>query len=683
MAIRDRLGKLPANLKAAYDEIYQKIATRNVHDKAVADRAFQWVMCALEPLTTTELLEAVAHDPGSHVLSPLSDLDEDMLLELCCNLLVLDSELDVWRFSHLSVTEYLEDNHFTLEDAHANAAKVCLSVLLAAEICPTISRRGRYETSEPQIETRKSKCCQYTTMGTDRNKFREYVNYSWPIHVRTQERVASKNEDLGRRLKQFLGAPKETSLWYQHWAHLARGDSGRVHPNLHKDNYRFGVDIEPATSTVLGMCILGFYETLRDWWTDPQIGLAHSTNSSGTPLLTLAIVYGHHDIWSFLIKSNANVNAEDKVYGSALVAAASSTALGSIEATEALLAAGAAANLHPAPGHDYSFQTALCCAASTGSSEVMMLLLKYGAEVDYSGSQMGPALSCAVDAGELRAMQVLIDAGANVDLQLQGRYGSALGIAAFLGRMDAMQKLIDAGANVDLQLQGDYGSALGIAAAFGELGAMQKLIEAGANVDLQLQGDYGSALAAAARYRKLGAMRKLIDAGANVNLDIDGKFGSPLAVASWSMDRKAFRREKWDTAVKLLLRAGSEVNKPLKGDYGSALAAAASGGHTIHIEKLLAAGADVNMHLFGNYGSALVAAIDPHPEDIGQISQPNWKTASVKLLLKAGADVRAPLTGRFKNALEAAEHVGDHDVIQLLKEHVEVTPTHPHLPLYC
>lgn len=38
-AIRNRLGKLPRDLKAAYDEIYNEIKDEDEHDKALADRA--------------------------------------------------------------------------------------------------------------------------------------------------------------------------------------------------------------------------------------------------------------------------------------------------------------------------------------------------------------------------------------------------------------------------------------------------------------------------------------------------------------------------------------------------------------------------------------------------------------------------------------------------------------------
>ncbi len=53
-------------LKATYDEIYGKKA-QNKYDKALADRAFMWVMCAYQPLSSEELLSAIRLDPENTV----------------------------------------------------------------------------------------------------------------------------------------------------------------------------------------------------------------------------------------------------------------------------------------------------------------------------------------------------------------------------------------------------------------------------------------------------------------------------------------------------------------------------------------------------------------------------------------------------------------------------------------
>lgn len=47
-AARDRLTRLPVDLKEMYDEIYSR---GEDHDRVALQRAVRWVMCALEPLS--------------------------------------------------------------------------------------------------------------------------------------------------------------------------------------------------------------------------------------------------------------------------------------------------------------------------------------------------------------------------------------------------------------------------------------------------------------------------------------------------------------------------------------------------------------------------------------------------------------------------------------------------------
>jgi hypothetical protein len=70
-------------------------------------------MCAYEPLSSEQLLAAIRFDPKDTVCLA-GKITESQLLHLCNNLFVLDSQRNVWRFSHLSVTEYFEENHWDL-----------------------------------------------------------------------------------------------------------------------------------------------------------------------------------------------------------------------------------------------------------------------------------------------------------------------------------------------------------------------------------------------------------------------------------------------------------------------------------------------------------------------------------------------------------------------------------------
>jgi hypothetical protein len=67
-------------------------------------------MCACKPLCTEELLYAIRVKLDRDAKFT-SEITEPYLLALCDNLLVLDSQRKVQRFSHLSVTEYIEDSY--------------------------------------------------------------------------------------------------------------------------------------------------------------------------------------------------------------------------------------------------------------------------------------------------------------------------------------------------------------------------------------------------------------------------------------------------------------------------------------------------------------------------------------------------------------------------------------------
>jgi hypothetical protein len=130
-AVRYRLKKLrelPPSLKTAYDEIYGEIKNLGGPDGDLANHAFMWVMCACTPLRSKELLSAIRLDSEQNAFRLASEIEESSLLTLCKNLLILDSQRGVWRFSHLTATEYFEDI-WGLE-AHRHVAKVCLKLLI-------------------------------------------------------------------------------------------------------------------------------------------------------------------------------------------------------------------------------------------------------------------------------------------------------------------------------------------------------------------------------------------------------------------------------------------------------------------------------------------------------------------------------------------------------------------------
>ncbi|OCK92067.1 uncharacterized protein K441DRAFT_615385, partial [Cenococcum geophilum 1.58] len=125
------LGRLPESLVESYDITYQTISNAGETSRTVAERVMKWLICAQRPLKIQELYAAVSLDSEGKYLVPAID----DLLDACCNMVVPDSELEVFRFAHLSVREYLEKREgYGLLETHKLALERCLDILTR---CPT------------------------------------------------------------------------------------------------------------------------------------------------------------------------------------------------------------------------------------------------------------------------------------------------------------------------------------------------------------------------------------------------------------------------------------------------------------------------------------------------------------------------------------------------------------------
>ena len=56
------LQDLPEGLTATYERIYRKITGRSSHQRALAEKFFDWTVCARRPLRFDELKDIVAVD---------------------------------------------------------------------------------------------------------------------------------------------------------------------------------------------------------------------------------------------------------------------------------------------------------------------------------------------------------------------------------------------------------------------------------------------------------------------------------------------------------------------------------------------------------------------------------------------------------------------------------------------
>ncbi|KAI0514341.1 ankyrin repeat-containing domain protein [Xylaria bambusicola] len=639
-AIRDRLGGLPTSLKEAYDEIYEKIKNRNEYDRVLADNAFKWVACACEPLTSELLLSAIRLDSDTTEIKLFDMITESQLLDLCNNLLVIDSERGVWRFSHLSVIEYFEVNHWGLQDAECHAASVCLKGLIKM-----YTKVDQDEMDNPDsnldhglVRTQEKRPVSYYQ---SRTSFKSYLNDHWMNHIQAQKKQGC-NSILAQLLKPFLGSPTESSLQYRAW-YKAMDDLDYYDRPWESD------DLAPETTVLFTMCRFSLYDVLLDWWKDAEFDISMTTES-GYNLLTLAAIGGCKQICEQLIKRGMEVNQQlqHKHFGSALAAAAF---WGHTEIVRFLVKeAGADVNMQLQRG---SYGSALAAAAHWGRIEIVEFLVEAGADVNMQlRGRYGNALAAAAYGEETEIVKFLVEAGADVNMQLGCEYGSALAAAAYGAETEIVEFLVEAGADVNMQLGGRYGSALAAAAYGGETETVKFLVKAGADVNMQLGCEYGSALAAAAYGGETEIVKFLVEAGADVNMQLGGRYGSALAAAAYWGET--------DTVEFLVHEAGADVNMQLWGRYG-ALAAATVGTRTVTAttDLLPKAGADANMQfLNGRYGNALIYAIARD------------RDGPLRLLIGNGkADVNQQIRyGGLGSVLAAAAYFGATECARLLME---------------
>lgn len=100
--LRTSLGRLPASLASSYEVIYNRILRIERVGQSAAIAALQWLLCTQKTMPANGFIAAVSSMLGDgHPLLSASDV-----LDYCCNLVVLDTGLDVFRLAHLSVREY-------------------------------------------------------------------------------------------------------------------------------------------------------------------------------------------------------------------------------------------------------------------------------------------------------------------------------------------------------------------------------------------------------------------------------------------------------------------------------------------------------------------------------------------------------------------------------------------------
>ena len=164
-------------------------------------------------------------------------------------------------FSHHSVREYLQDNHWNLGQTHCYAAQVCLKTLIVTYKSPI---------GESEVKNLDDKRSSEPHISNLAHPFQVYLRYYWIFHVRAYDKQVTTGVEidlmLAHLLKTFLGSLRKSSVQYQKWYYQMDFRNTKF----------FDVDTENIFPDVPAfiMCCFSVHTLLADWWDSIEINLS-------------------------------------------------------------------------------------------------------------------------------------------------------------------------------------------------------------------------------------------------------------------------------------------------------------------------------------------------------------------------------------------------------------------------
>src|SRR5215469_12074911 len=256
---------------------------------------------------------------------------------------------------------------------------------------------------------------------------------------------------------------------------------------------------------------------------------ANSRGERDTTLLMYAAAYGSVDAVQALLAAGANVNAVNAQKATSLIWAAND-----IDKVRLLLGKGADVNAASALGR----QAIHIAAASDKGGEIVPLLMNSGADPKARDARNNTTLLLAALADNFPLVRMLIDEGVDVNAAGKNREWTPLMAAAGLNNLDAVQLLLAKGANPNAMtaehMDGSvkngvinlgHMTALMFAAPHGTPAMIKTLLAARANPKAQdVRGMTPLMLAVASERQNPAVVRMLLEAGADPSTkDSDGE----------------------------------------------------------------------------------------------------------------------------------------------------------------
>ena len=453
-SVRGVLEELPESLDETYERILRQIPKPN---RVYAHRLLQCLVVAAYPLNVEELAEVLAIDFSGTGMMPTMDENlrwedkERAVLSACSSLvtIVQDGNSRLVHFSHFSVKEFLTSErlgastvdtlpyyHIRHEAAHIVMAQVCLSVLLKLEDHMDKEIIRNYPLS--------------TYAG---KHFGHHVEFGNAI-----SRISDGVDKLLDRDKPHF----YTWVWLQigdwdpnNWHNLKMSQGSKDWNNPEMDIIRHD-DMKPKYPPRLPplyyVAALGHVSLARHLISKCSQDLGVRDNKGCTPL-HIALFAEQEGVSQLLIEHSADLDIQDINHHTPLHIMAY---MGLANATQILLKRGEPPRVG-LNARDKQGLTPLHFATHHVHSEIVALLVKFGADVDAQGSEsMTPLLLISQipipyfrDVSRITEIaQLLLEHGASVHVRNKDGQ-TPLHLASHHGLSSIVILLLKFGADVD------------------------------------------------------------------------------------------------------------------------------------------------------------------------------------------------------------------------------------------
>ncbi|KAI5798311.1 ankyrin repeat-containing domain protein [Pyronema domesticum] len=406
---REALKEMPRALYDAFGVTIERIQNQKPEVAQQAMDILKWVFLAKEPLTVEELQHALAVEPQDKDLDWENFIHEELLLECCLGLVIIDESTRTIRLVHKSLQDYLKtqyDEGRLFQEAHYEITRICLTYMSFYGFDSEIQTLKTYKSPVLRLD-----------LGHNYDRFFEkyvlikYATIYWSYHAVTAK---SQSHAVDEMVLNLLQDKYEKCLVFQallkfhfdldsdmeckvHWYGWCREEL-----QSHMLRRSTGQDLK---SDILYVLVLsGLEEALRRFIksSDVDVNISHWSERT---LLSFAAQWGRTEVLKLLLDLGAEVDPM------LLVHACES---GHLEAAKVLLDRGANVNSQ----HGVHFYSPLEFAAEKGHMEIVKLLLdQNNVNVDIKNSLSQTPLIAAVQNAHTDVLKLLLDRGADANLK--------------------------------------------------------------------------------------------------------------------------------------------------------------------------------------------------------------------------------------------------------------------------